>query len=60
MKLTNKRPEAVLEADWENEEYKLLTKDPIIGTDDPDRQLIATIYDHEEAHTILDLWNSNN
>jgi hypothetical protein len=53
------RPKVIIEANNELEQYEMYSLDPICDHDgDGARQHIATIYDHEEAHEILRLWNT--
>lgn len=52
------RPIAILEPNNDLECYEMYTVAPLCDHDgDGARQHIATIYDLEEAYTILNLWN---
>ena len=53
-----KRPKATIEANNELEQYEMYSVEPLCDDGDGARQHIATIYDHEEAHEMLRIWNS--
>ena len=53
------RLKATIEPNNELEQYEMYSVAPVCDHDgDGARQHIATIYDPEEAHKLLELWNA--
>jgi hypothetical protein len=52
------RPKATIEVNEDSDQYEMYSALPLCDHDgDGAKQHIATIYDHEEAHELLKLWN---